>query len=1304
MATIVFGAAGMALGGSIGGSVLGLSGAVLGRAAGAALGRGIDARLLGGGADPVETGRVERFRLTGAGEGEPIARLWGRMRIGGQVIWASEFEERRATSGGGKGAPKPEVTEFSYAVSLAIGLCEGPVPRVARIWADGVELGRDEITWRLYEGREDQLPDPAIEATLGIGLAPAYRGLAYVVIEKLDLARFGNRVPQFSFEVLRPSDIADPARAEDIAQLVRGVAVIPGTGDYALATTPVHVGAGFGERLPANLHGPSGPSDADAALDDLVEELPRCGAASLVVSWFGDDLRAGQCRIRPKVEQDEAEGEEMAWRVSGLTRDSALPVPRVEGRPVYGGTPSDRAVIEAIRAMAARGLEVTYYPFILMDQLGGNGLPDPWGGAEQAPLPWRGRITTALAPNRPGTTDRMVAAEAEVAAFFGAARADQFTVTPDGPVYDGPEDWGLRRFVLHQAHLCAMAGGVEAFCIGSELVGLTTIRGAHDSYPAVAALRDMASEVRGILGPDVKLSYAADWTEYHGHQPGGATKRFHLDPLWADPNIDFIGIDNYMPLSDWRDGWDHLDAADHRSIYDLDYLTGNVAGGEGYDWFYHSPEARAAQIRTPITDGDREPWVWRYKDLRGWWGNAHHERIDGVRQDAPTAWQPGSKPIRFTELGCAAVDRGTNQPNKFLDPKSSESSLPYHSRGHRDELIQMQYLRAMHRHFADPKSNPVSEVYGAPMLDTDRMLVWAWDLRPYPWFPGLSEVWSDGANWARGHWITGRTAHRDLASVVAEICAGAGVTEIDTSRLWGLVRGYVANGTQSARALLQPLMLAHGFDAVERDGTLVFRTRDGRTDAVIDPGGLVRDRADTPAFEVAREGDAALPGRVRLGYVDAAGTGAVASVEAAVPGGDARHVEASELPMALTRAEAQGIAARWLAEMRLSRESAAFALPPSAHPLGAGDVVEIAGEGCGGWRIDRIERTTHAQVEAVRCTPDLYLPQPAEDEPHLPGAYVPPVPVEGVFLDLPLLAGDEIPHAPHFAATADPWPGAVALVRGVEDADHLLDHVQPLAATIGTTLTPLAAAPSGLWDHGPALRVRLVQGRLTSAGEAAVLSGANLVAIGDGTSDHWEVLQFLRAEPVAPGVYDLTGRLRGQAGTDAVMPDIWPVGSRLVLLDGVPRQIGLPQAARGLERHYRYGPARRPVGDPSWRHEARAFAGIGLRPYAPAHLAARETGGEPGGDLEISWVRRARSGADAWAGRDVPLDEAREAYLLRVLDGGTVLREVELGAPSYRYTVAARGADGAAGPLVVQVAQISDAFGPGPFASLTVQP
>ena len=58
---------------------------------------------------------------------------------------------------------------------------------------------------------------------------------------------------------------------------------------------------------------------------------------------------------------------------------------------------------------------------------------------------------------------------------------------------------------------------------------------------------------------------------------------FHLAPLWSDSNIDFIGIDNYMPISDWRDGFDHADAALAPSIYDRAYLQSNIAGGERYD-------------------------------------------------------------------------------------------------------------------------------------------------------------------------------------------------------------------------------------------------------------------------------------------------------------------------------------------------------------------------------------------------------------------------------------------------------------------------------------------------------------------------------------------------------------------------------------------------------------------------------------------------------------------------------------------------------------------------------------------------
>ena len=150
------------------------------------------------------------------------------------------------------------------------------------------------------------------------------------------------------------------------------------------------------------------------------------------------------------------------------------------------------------------------------------------------------------------------------------------------------------------AHLCAAAGGVDAFLIGSEMPGLTTIRSGAATYPAVQAFRDLATAVRAILGLGTKIGYAGDWVEYFGHHPsdGSSDVFFHLDPLWSESNFDFIGIDNYMPLSDWRDGFDHADAALAPAIYDRIYLQSNIVGGEGFDWFYASPSDRAAQFRT----------------------------------------------------------------------------------------------------------------------------------------------------------------------------------------------------------------------------------------------------------------------------------------------------------------------------------------------------------------------------------------------------------------------------------------------------------------------------------------------------------------------------------------------------------------------------------------------------------------------------------------------------------------------------------------------------------------------------------
>lgn len=1304
MATILLSAVGAAAGASIGGGVLGLSSVVIGKAIGATIGQTIDNRILGAGSDPIETGRVDRLRMSGASEGTPIPMIYGRARLGGQVIWSTRFKENTTTTGGGKGLvkpPEPEVTTYSYSISLAVALCEGQITRVGRIWADGNEIEKSDLTIRVYKGTEDQLPDPKIEAVKGAGKAPAYRGVAYVVIEDLDVTQFGNRVPQFSFEVFRPEQ---PDQDKEVARGTQAVALIPGTGEYAMATTKVHYDAGPGVSGGSNQNNPSGKTDFVTSYGQMREEMPNCKNTALVVSWFGNDLRCGSCQIQPRVEQQDMDGKPMPWTVSGVARAQAGLVPRDEDdRPVYGGTPSDQAVKEAIAHASQNDHKTTFYPFILMEQMEGNTLFDPWTAQIGQPaLPWRGRITTVLAPHHPGSPDGTSGAVSQVDAFFGNAQPDDFAVTDDGVDYTGPAEFSYRRFILHYAHLCAAAGGVDAFLIGSELRSLTQIRGPGNSFPVVEQLIQLANDVRGILGAGTKISYAADWSEYFGYQPQDGTGDvfFHLDPLWSHDEIDFIGIDNYMPMSDWRDGLDHADAG-YGAIYNLDYLKANIEGGEGFDWYYKTPEARDLQIRTPITDGAHgEDWVYRYKDLRGWWENSHHNRIDGVRDVIPTDWLPGSKPFWFTEIGCAAIDKGTNQPNKFLDPKSSESSLPRYSSGRRDDLIQAQYLRAMYDYWGEAVNNPTHSATGIQMLDMSRAHVWAWDTRPFPQFPNRKGLWSDGVNYERGHWLNGRASSRSLASVVSEICERSGVTRYDVSKLYGLVRGYVVDQISGARAALQPLMLAYGFEVSEREGVLIFASRTGRPDHILDPEKMALSPERDTTLERIRAPEAEIAGRVRLNYIESGGDYDIRAVEAIFPDETSYTVSTSEIPLILTRAEARAISERWLSEARVARDSASFALPPSELSKGAGDVLKLETDaGTEHFRVDHVEHAGVQNIRAVRVEPGLFLPSDSVDPAPAVKPYIAAGPVFPIFMDLPLLTGEEVPHAPHVAVTADPWPGNIAIYRSASDNGYRRIDRVTARSIIGVTETELVAAPAGVLDRGPALRVKLsTPDTLFSVSIDDLLNGANVLAIGNGTPENWEILQFATADLVGEHTYDLGLRLRGQLGTDAIMPSLWPVGSYVVLLDGAQEQIPLASSARGLHRHYRIGPARKAYTDDSYVHLVQGFNGIGLRPYAPAHLTAREESG----DHQFSWIRRTRIDGDPWGETEVPLGETDERYRLRIRDGATVLREVDVTSPSWSYIAALRSADMVTGSYTVEVAQISERFGPGPYAQLQV--
>lgn len=697
----------------------------------------------------------------------------------------------------------------------------------------------------------------------------------------------------------------------------------------------------------------------------------------------------------------------------------------------------------------------------------------------------------------------------------------------------------------------------------------------------------------------------------------------------------------------------------------------------------------------PITDGAfNEPWVYRYKDLASWWSNLHHDRVNGVRSVDPTAWVPGSKPFWFTEFGCPAVDKATNQPNKFVDAKSSESGLPVWSNGRRDDLIQMQYLLAVTSYWADPANNPVSTLYGGPMVDLTHAHAWAWDARPFPEFPGQVEVWNDGDNYARGHWLNGRATNQPLAAVVAEICASSGVNPVVADDLFGLVRGFQQPDVTSARAALQPLLLAYGCDVVERGGRLAFRNRTGRVTAEITSDDLVILSDLEGSFETTRAADVETAGLVRLGYVDAQSSFEIRAAEARFPDEEARGVSQTDLPLALTRNEGVAMVERWLAEARVARDGARFAVPKSRLSVGAGDVILKDGLR---YRIDRVEAAEAQILDAVRVEPGVYQPSDSEGEVIVTRNFMGPVPVTPMFLDLPLLTGEEVPHAPHIAVAAEPWSGAVGVWSSSQDQGYALNRLIAGSSVIGVTEAPLLRASPGLWDRGTPLRIKISNGELASADMLSVLNGANAMAVGDGSAATWEVMQFAEAQIVAPDTYEVSMRLRGQLGTDAVMPEVWPVGSTVVLLDLALTQIDLPLSARGLARYYRIGIAARGLDDPNVTTRVKAFDGIGLRPYGVAHLRAAVDGV---GTVTLGWKRRTRISGDSWQAAEVPLGEEREAYLVRIVQASAVRAEYTVTSAAFAYSAAMRALDGVSGAYEVQVAQVSVLFGPGPFRSL----
>lgn len=194
-----------------------IAGGMIGGPIGAAIGGALGG-MVGSYVDPIrhQGPKLGEARMQTAQEGAYRPLVFGTGCVSGNIIHRSERKVVRHRERTGKGGRDTVDTERGYR-TFAIRIAESHTPEgygLLRIWENETlvydvrpesEIFAESLEYannfRFYAGTEDQLPDPDLEAYLGVGNVSAYRGTSYIVFGNYDLTDYGDMIPQFRFEV-----------------------------------------------------------------------------------------------------------------------------------------------------------------------------------------------------------------------------------------------------------------------------------------------------------------------------------------------------------------------------------------------------------------------------------------------------------------------------------------------------------------------------------------------------------------------------------------------------------------------------------------------------------------------------------------------------------------------------------------------------------------------------------------------------------------------------------------------------------------------------------------------------------------------------------------------------------------------------------------------------------------------------------------------------------------------------------------------------------------------------------------------
>lgn len=274
------------------------------------------------------------------------------------------------------------------------------------------------------------------------------------------------------------------------------------------------------------------------------------------------------------------------------------------------------------------------------------------------------------------------------------------------------------------------------------------------------------------------------------------------------------------------------------------------------------------------------------------------------------------------------------------------------------------------------------------------------------------------------------------------------------------------------------------------------------------------------------------------------------------------------------------------------------------------------------------------------------------------------------------------------------WNGA-SLYKSADNStyDRVLNTT--IGAIIGVSNDVLGDFTKGnVFDYDNTVTVTLqTTGTLVSYTELQVLNGSGAFAL--GSNGRWEIVQYKTATLDSPGVYTLSGLLRGRRGTEWAQ-GLHSSGDKFVLLTTASIQRPNPGTSEiGLTRYFK-GVT---FGNTLTNTPSQIFSNsaVGLKPYSPVQLTGSRDGSN---NLTINWIRRTRIGSEWRDYVDISVGESTLSFDVEVWDStySTLIRTISgVNNVTTSYTAAEQTSDGLTpgNTVYLKIYQISATVGRG---------